>query len=240
MAWNTMLAGDYTYNNMGPNLAPDLTPSISTSNLGSGSGAGAAGSSNPFSVAAPIMMAMGAIQSAVGAYYQASSAKYQLQSQQLGFEFNQKMADINARQMENQAQWYMLQGERQIGQLTMRAGKIRSAQKASQAARGISLGYGSTAEEIATTDLMKETDAITININATRAANSARTQKVNFENQSLLSGVSASNAGAMAGLVNPWASAGTSMIQSASSVAGTWYKDQKLADYLSAISQSRS
>lgn len=204
------------------------------------SGATAAGSTNAFATAAPFMMAMGAIQSAVGAYYQASSAKYQLQSQQLGFQFNQQMADINARQMENQAQWYMLQGERQIGTLTMRAGKIKSAQRASQAARGVSLGYGSTAEDVATTDLMKETDAITININATRAANAARTQKVNFENQSLLSGVSANNMGAMAGLVNPWASAGTSLLQSASSVAGTWYRDQKFKDYLSAISQSRT
>ena len=201
---------------------------------------GAAGSSNPFATVAPFMMAMGAVQSAVGAYYQASSAKYQLQSQQLGFEFNQKMADINARQMENQAQFYMLQGERQIGTLTMRAGKIRSAQKASQAARGISLGYGSTAEEIATTDLMKETDAITINVNATRAAGAARTQKVNFENQSLLSGVSASNTVAMANLVNPWASAGTSMLQSASTVASTWYRDRMFADYLAGMSQSRT
>lgn len=202
-----------------------------------GSGGGAS-SSNPFSTAAPILMAMGAIQSAVGAYYQASAAKYQLQSQQLGFEFNQKMSDINARQMENQAQWSLLQGERAIGALTMRAGKIRSGQKASQAARGISLGYGSTAEEIATTDLMKESDAITININATRAANAARTQKVNFENQSLMSGVSAANAGSMANLVNPWASAGTSLMSSASTVAGTWYKDAKFKDYLSALNKT--
>ena len=204
------------------------------------SSAGAGGSSNAFATVAPFMMAMGAVQSAVGAYYQAQSAKYQLQSQQLGFEFNQKMADINARQMENQAQFYMLQGERQIGTLTMRAGKIRSAQKASQAARGISLGYGSTAEEIATTDLMKETDAITINVNATRAAGAARTQRVNFENQSLLSSVSASNAGATANLVNPWASAGTSMLQSASTVASTWYRDRMFADYLAGMSQSRT
>lgn len=208
-----------------------------TSGPVSGSGAG---SSNPFSTAAPLMMAMGAVQSAVGAYYQASSAKYQLQSQQLGFQFNQQMADINARQMENQAQWYMLQGERQIGTLTMRAGKIRSSQRASQAARGIVAGVGSAAEEIATTDLMKETDAITININATRAANAARTQKVNFENTSLMAGVSANNAGSMANLVNPWSSAGASLMSSASSVAGTWYKDAKLKDYLSAISQSRT
>ena len=180
----------------------------------------------------PLLMAMGAIQTAVGAYYQSQSAKYQLQSQQLGFEFNQKMADINARQMENQAQWYMLQGERQIGTLTMRAGKIRSAQKASQAARGVALGYGSTAEEIATTDLMKETDAITINVNATRAANAARTQKVNFENQSLLSGVSAANAGNMASSINPAFNATANLLSGAGTVATSWYKMSQLDKYL--------
>lgn len=205
-----------------------------------GSGAAGAASTNSFATAAPLLMAMGAIQSAVGTYYQAQTAKYQLQSQQLGFEFNQKMADINARQMENQAQWYMLQGERQIGTLTMRAGKIRSAQKASQAASGIDLGVGSAAEVRATTDLMKETDAITININATRAANAARTQRVNFENQSLMAGVSANNAGSMANLVSPAAAAGTSLLSSASTVAQTWYRDAKFADYLAALSQSRT
>ena len=201
---------------------------------GAGAGAGA-GSTNAFSTFAPFMMAMGAVQSVVGAYYQASSAKYQLQSQQLGFEFNQKMADINARQMENQAQWTLLTGERQIGTLTMRAGKIRSAQKASQAARGIGLGYGSTAEEIATTDLMKETDAITINVNATRAAGAYRTQRVNFENQSLMAGVSAENSGRMASAVNPWAAAATNMIGASTTYFSNMYRDQKLADLLAAV-----
>ena len=208
---------------------------ITTGSAGTIGSTGATASSNAFATAAPFMMAMGAIQSAVGAYYQSQTAKYQLQSQQLGFEFNQKMADINARQMENQAQWYMLQGERQIGTLTMRAGKVRSAQKASQAANGIDLGVGSAAEVRATTDLMKEEDAITININATRAANAARTQKVNFENQSLLAGVSANNAGSMADAVSPWANVGTSLMSSASTVAATWYKDAKFKDYLAAL-----
>ena len=182
----------------------------------------------------PLLMAMGAVQTAVGAYYQSQTAKYQLQSQQLGFEFNQKMADINARQMENQAQWYMLQGERQIGTLTMRAGKIRGSQRASQAARGIVAGVGSAAEEIATTDLMKETDAITINVNATRAANAARTQKVNFENSSLLAGVSANNSGSMASAVNPGYNAAASLLQGAGSVATSWYRSSKFDKYLAA------
>lgn len=222
------------------------------------------------------MMAMGAVQSAVGAYYSAQNAKYQLQMQglnqsfQLGMqginaessasnlEFNANMSDLNAKQMENQAQWSMLTGQRQIGQLTMRAGKIKSAQRASQAARGIVAGVGSAAEEIATTDLAKEMDAITINVNATRAAESARVQKVNFENQSLLARTSAKSArsagqyytssagiasnyySSMSDAVNPWMSVSTSLMGSGSSVLQTMYRDQKFADYLAAISQQRT
>lgn len=221
-------------------------------------------------------MAMGAVQSAVGAYYSAQNAKYQLEMQginqsfQLGMqginaessaanlEFNANMADLNAKQMENQAQWSLLTGQRQIGQLTMRAGKIKAAQRASQAARGVVLGYGSTAEEIATTDLMKETDAITINVNATRAAEASRVQKVNFENQSMLARVSAKSArsagqyytqsagnvssyySSMADAVNPWMSTVTSLTSSAGSYLNTMYRDQKLSDTLAALSQSRT
>lgn len=263
--------GDDYILGLGPNQGTMLT-----STSAAPSGAAAAGGSNAFATAAPYLMALGAVQSMVGTYYSAQTAKYQLamqgqqQSFQLGMqginaessaanlEFNASMADINARQMENNAQWTMLAGQRQIGQITMRAGKIKSAQRASQAARGIVLGYGSTAEEVATTDLVKEMDAITINVNATRAAESARVQKVNFENQALLARVSAKSARAAgqyytgsAGVVsnyyssasdavNPWMSATTSLAGSSSSILQTMYRDQKFADYLSAINQQRT
>lgn len=234
-------------------------------------GGGAGGGSNAFAAAAPYMMAIGAIQGMVGTYYASETAKFQQkmqginQSFQYGMqginaessaanlEFNADMADLNAKNMENQAQWSLLTGQRQIGQLTMRAGKIKSAQRASQAARGIVAGVGSAAEEIATTDLTKEMDAITINVNATRAAESARVQKVNFENQSMLARVSAKsarNAGqyytasasnassyynSMSDAVNPWMSVAASGTASASSIMQTMYRDQKFADYLSAL-----
>jgi len=238
-----------------------------------GASGGAAAGSNGFAAAAPYLMALGAIQSAVGTYYQAQTAKYQMQMQgitqsfQLGMqginaessaanlEFNANMADLTAKQMENQAQWTMLAGQRQIGQLTLRAGKIKSSQRASQAARGIVAGVGSAAEEIATTDLSKEMDAITINVNATRAAESARVQKVNFENQSMIARVSAKSAreagkyytgsasiasnyySSMSDAVNPWMSATTSLAGSGASIMQTIYRDQKFADYLSALQQ---
>ncbi len=175
-----------------------------------------------------MMMLGGAIQGIVGTYYQSKTQEYQLQSQKLSYENKQFMSDLNARQMEQQAQTILLAGERQIGQVTLRAGKVKSATKASQAARGIALGVGSAAEEIATIDLMKETDALTINANAVRAAWAARIQGTNYSNEALMAGVSANNMGAAANQVNPFASAYTSLLGSASTAASSWYQNQRL------------
>lgn len=212
----SMMDSNYWYSGSDSTLG-GTPPANAGATPGTSSGAQA------FSQAAPILMAMGAIQSMVGTYYQSKTQKYQLEAQQLNLEFNSKMAMINARNAERTAQHALLAGEREIGKLTMRAGKLKSSQKAAMAANGIDLGVGSAAESLATTDLMKENDAITIDINRTLAANAARTQRVNFENQSLMSGVSAANAGDMANAVNPWSNAAASLISNAGSVASSWY-----------------
>ena len=223
---STLLGGGYPFTaatpgwetgNYGNATLGNTPPPNAASTPGTSSGAQA------FAQAAPFLMALGAVQSMVGTYYQSQSQKYQLEAQQLNLEFNSKMAMINARNAERTAQQALLQGERAIGQVTMRAGKVKSAQKAAMAANGIDIGVGSAAEVQATTDLMKENDAITIDINRTLAANSARTQGVNFQNSSLLSGVSAANAGAMADAVSPWSNAAASLISNAGSVASSWY-----------------
>lgn len=194
--------------------------------LTSGSNAGTA---NNMSQMAPIFMGLGAIQSMVGTYYGAKTQQYQLDSQKLTYEFQQDMSEINARQMERQAQSIMLAGQRQQGQIGLRAGKVKGATRASQAARGITMGVGSAAEEIATIDLVKEIDMLTINVNTTQAANAARTQGVNFSNQSLMQGVSASNAGAGASTIDPYGQAATSLIGSASAVSANWYQSNRLS-----------
>ncbi len=175
-----------------------------------------------------MMSVAGAIQGMVGSYYAAKTQQYQFDSQRLSFEYGQDVAELNARMMERQAQSIMLAGERQVGALTMRAGKIKSATKASQAARGVTLGYGSTAEEIATQDIMKETDALTININTTRAAWEARMRAAGFEGQAGLLGVSAANAGMMSDQISPFGAGLTSLVTGASSIASSWARDNKM------------
>lgn len=170
----------------------------------------------------------GAIQGMVGTYYAAKSQKYQFESQRLSFEYGQDVAELNARMMERQAQSILLAGERQSAALTMRAGKIKSATKASQAARGLTLGYGSTAEEIATQDIMKETDALTINVNKTKAAWEARMRAAGFESQAGLLGVSAAGAEMMGEQISPFGAGLSSLIGSASTIASSWARDNKM------------
>lgn len=211
----------------------DLQSTGNLSGLGSGSTlltgpSATAPSSSMFSMSAGNMATLGAvagvfggISSAYGAFASARSTKNQL-------EFQAKMSEINARQAEQQAQSIMYSAERQIGQVTLKAGKVKSSQKASMAANGIALGEGSAAETIATTDLMKEIDALTINANAVRAAAAARSQSVNYSNQALISDATAAG-------ISPMTAGATSMLNSATTVASSWYSSSRSAKIAAAL-----
>lgn len=177
----------------------------------------------------PILGISGAINGAIGSYYALKSQENQLKSQAMNLEFKAAMDKINARVMENQAQGIMFQGERQGAMVGLRAGQVKSAAKTRLAASGVQLGVGNAAEIIASTDLMKEVDMLTVNANTVRAAEAARTQSVNFSNQALLEGVSASNLMASANSISPFMGAYTSMLGSATTLTNAWYQDRKLS-----------
>lgn len=235
---NTLLAGESTLNSW-PNYSLGAsTPSFQVNpalNASSGpSSVPAPAGMEAFKTYGPVLAIMGAVQGAIGSYYQAQSQQYQLNSQASNMRFQGAMADLNARGAEFTAEQYLEQGNRQIGKVTMRAGQVKSAQKAAMAANGIQLGEGSAAEVVATTDLMKETDALTINANSVRAAASARAQATNYVNQSMLAGVSANNLSTSANGISPGLAAGTSLLNSATSFAGGWYRTNNIADLLAA------
>lgn len=198
---NSMLAGDTTYNGLG-SFSSQPAAGASSSGAGSASGMGY------FSLATTVI-------GAVGDYYlsktQAKAAKSSLQ-------FQRDMAQINARMSETAAQSVMDAGQKQASKLGLQYGKVKSAQRASMAANGIDLGVGNAAEVQAGTDLMKEIDMNQIEANAVRAAWGYRTQSVNYQNQSLMAGVSAdsiSTSGAQAALGG------------ATAVARSWYAMNK-------------
>lgn len=179
-----------------------------------GSAAPNSGMGNFMSMAGPVMSILGAIQSGYGAFASARSVKSNL-------EFQSDMAAINARRAEKTAQSIMRAGEEAQGQISLKAGKVKSAQKVSQGARGVQVGVGSAAEEIATTDMMKETDMMTINANTVRQAWEARMGGTNYANESLLKGTSADS-------INPYMSTAESLLTSATTVASSWYRDRRI------------
>jgi len=151
----------------------------------------------------------GSVSSAVGGYFSAATQKATLQGQAA-------VADTNARIAELGAQSVLLQGQRQVGALTLKAGQLKSSQRVAMAANGIDLGVGNAAEIQASTDIMAEIDADTLTANAVRSAWGYRTQAVNFQNEALTKR-------ATAGAINPGMSAASSLLGSAGSVAGSWY-----------------
>jgi hypothetical protein len=151
----------------------------------------------------------GGISSAVGGYYSASAQKASMKAQAA-------IADTNARIAELGAQSALQQGQQQVAALTMQAGQLKSRQRAAMAANGIDLGVGNAAEVQASTDIMKEIDSATLEANAVRNAWGYRTQAVNYQNEALMSRASAKG-------INPGMTLATSLIGSATSVAGSWY-----------------
>ncbi|GAB3190775.1 virion core protein, T7 gp14 family [Hydrogenophaga aquatica] len=155
----------------------------------------------------------GGVTSAVGSYFSAATQRATLRGQAA-------VADTNAHIAELGAQSALLQGQQQAGALTLRAGQLKSSQRAAMAANGIDLGEGSAVELQASTDIMKEIDKNTIEANAVRSAWGYRTQAMNFQNEALTKR-------ATAGAISPFGAATSSLLGSAGTVASSWYSLNK-------------
>lgn len=155
------------------------------------------------------MQVIGAINGAIGSFY---SSKAQISA----LEFQADMAEINARIAERGAQSVLDQGQRQIGQLTLRAGQLKSSQRAAMAANGIDLGTGNAAEIQASTDIMKEIDKNTIEANAVRSAWGYRTQATSLVNEAVVKRGTADG-------ISPIGAMASSMLGNAGGVATSWY-----------------
>jgi hypothetical protein len=158
--------------------------------------------------------------SIIGAIGSAQLARTQAKANQSALNFQADMSKINARMAERSAQSVLFQGQQQVGNLTLRSGKIKSAQRVAMAANGIDLGEGNAVEVQATTDLMTEIDKNTIEANAIRSAWGYRTQGVNASNTALMASASADS-------INPNAAATSTLIGSAGNVAQSWYAMNK-------------
>ncbi len=186
------------------------------------------GFTSPQLATASLAMQVGGIASStVGSYYSAESQASSLQFQSDMSGINARIADINSRIAELGAQSELMKGERQVGALTMKAGQVKSSQRAAMAANGIDLGEGNAAEVQASTDIMKEIDANTLQANAVRSAWGYRTQGMNAEIQASNLRSDALLKGASADTISPFASAATSLLGGAGGVANSWYNYQR-------------
>ena len=158
----------------------------------------------------------GALMSAAGSYYGAKS-------QRSALDFQADIAAINARFAELGAQQELIRGEQQIGAQTLRAGKLKSRQRAALAANGVDVGEGSAAELLASTDIVKEIDSNTLNANAVRIALGYRMQAVSMQNDALIRRATAEG-------INPLGSAASTLLTSGGSVAKSWYEWSKVAE----------
>ena len=152
----------------------------------------------------------GAVSSAAGSYYGTAVQKINLESQA-------RMAEVNARIAEMGAQSALNQGHKQAASLTLRAGQMKSTQRAAMAANGIDLGEGSAAEVQASTDTMKDIDQNQILSNAVQSAWGYRMQGVNHQNEALMARANAKG-------IKPGMALATSLLGSATSVLGSWYQ----------------
>lgn len=173
------------------------------------------------------MSITGALTSAVGAYYSAQSQKYSLKSQALDLEYRSTMAAMNARVAEEDAQYELQAGNREIGRVGLAYKQIKSEEKVRQSAGNIQAGVGSAAEVQASINYAKETDQIAINSNAVRAANASRIRATSLMADSRMSGVGASIARRSARQISPELAAGTSLISGAGSVAREWSNNER-------------
>ena len=157
-----------------------------------------------------IGQATGAVTSAVGSY-----TSSRVQQANLGAQA--AIADTNARIAELGAQAELRAGEQQIAALTLKAGQLKSSQRARLAANGVALDTGSAAEIQQGTEMMKNLDVATTEINAARAAFGQRVQAANYTAQA---GMARANADA----ISPFMNATTTLLGGATRVADSWYR----------------
>lgn len=160
----------------------------------------------------------GGIASAFGAFSGA-------QAQKSGLKAQAAIADTNARITEMSAQSTLDAGNKEIGRYTLSAGKAKGAQRAAMAANGVDLGVGNAAETLASTEIIKEIDKNQIEANSIRSAWGLRTQATNYQNDALVKR-------ATAGSISPFATGATSLLNSATAVASSWYSYSKTKDAL--------
>lgn len=172
---------------------------------------------------AGVLQAAGVLLQGIGSYYARRSQRFGLQSRAIESDYASSTAALNARAASLDAEFLARQGQQQRAQVTAQYGQQISRQRASVGASGVVSGSGSSAEVLASQELAKQQDAITIDLNTLRAVRNAQSQAVDYRNQAALEAVQAQNYRRSARAINPLLGAATSFIGGATQIAPQWY-----------------
>lgn len=153
--------------------------------------------------------AIGTIGSSVGSYFSASGSKAALEAQASIADTNSKIATLKA----NSA---IQQGQKEEQSVLLRGAQMKSTERASMAANGIDLGSDTAQNIVNSTDVMKESDANTVAANALRTAWGYKNEALSYSNDALMKRTSAKG-------INPWQSAGSTLLTGASSMMTNAY-----------------
>lgn len=134
-------------------------PAAGATAAGAGSASGASGSGSTFGNLGMGLAVGQAIGAVVGAFISSNATSYVLDKQAEINEINKGRAQLGYESA-------LRAGESQIGKVTREAGAVKAKQRNAMAANGVSIGVGSSAEVLATTDANKELDVRTIQENA--------------------------------------------------------------------------
>ena len=121
----------------------------------------------------------------------------------------------------------MRAGRAQAQTYTMQAGAAAAERAASRAASGIRASSGSAAESEAGARLVHEIDRMTIDMNATLAANEGRAMAVSLRNEGISMRASAANVGATARGISPGLAAVSGALSGAAKLASEWTRSEE-------------
>ena len=142
-----------------------ITPKYSTGTTGTGTGTGTGASSGLSSV-----QTAGLIGTAISALGNAWVGYSQAKRMNDWYDSMERIAEINQQRAQLQANAALHASNQNIARITGQYGALKSKQRVGMAANGVALGFGSSKEILATTDLYKQMDANTAYANGLNAA----------------------------------------------------------------------
>ena len=155
----------------------------------------------------------------------AIGARSAAQGNKIGMQYRADIADINAKMDEQQINSVLLTSERQQSRVMLKGGQVKSSQRVAAAANGVDLQDSETVDrQLASTEFMKQTDALTINQNAVQQAEALRMKKTNDLNDARMSR-------ATADAINPNMAFTSTLMQGVGSVASNWYMMNKMGSF---------